>query len=93
MNANTFINNANGVPRQLYRYMTAGYNFSGPIYIPRKFNSDRNRLFFFMAHEWNHSKTPGTLQQLTVPTADQRCGDFSNTRDAAGVLQAIKDRG
>jgi len=91
MNANTFVNNASGVPRQLYRYMTAGYNFSGPVFIPRKFNSDRNKLFFFIANEWNHSKTPGTLQQLTVPTPQQRLGDFSNTRDAANVLQVIKD--
>lgn len=91
MNANTFINNATGVQRQLYRFMTAGYNFSGPIYIPHKFNTDRNKLFFFIANEWNRSKTPGTLQQLTVPTALERQGNFSQTRDAGGVPVIIKD--
>ena len=91
MNANTFVNNANGVPRQLYRYMTAGYNFSGPIYIPGKLNRDREKLFFFFAHEWNHSKVPGTLQQLTVPTAQQRQGEFAATRDSANVPVIIRD--
>ena len=87
MNANTFVNNANGVGRQLYRFMTVGYNFSGPIYVPGKFNTNKDKLFIFLSNEWNRSKQPGTLQQLTVPTAAQRGGDFSNTRDAAGVLR------
>jgi hypothetical protein len=91
MNANTFVNNTNRIPRQIYRYMTLGYNLSGPIYIPKKFNTSRDRLFFFMSEEWNRAKTPGTLQQITVPTVAQRQGDFSNTRDGAGVLQTIKD--
>jgi hypothetical protein len=91
MNANTSINNATGVQRQVYRFMTAGYNFSGPIYVPHKFNSDREKLFFFIANEWNHSKVPGTLQQLTVPTAAERLGDFSQTKDAAGVPVIIRD--
>ena len=47
MNANTFVNNATGVPRQIYRYMTLGYNVGGPIYIPGKFNRDKEKLFFF----------------------------------------------
>ena len=34
MNANTFINNYQGLQRQAYRYMTAGYTLGGPIYIP-----------------------------------------------------------
>ncbi len=91
MNANTFVNNTNGVQRQIYRYMTAGYNFSGPIYIPNKFNRDRNKLFFFVSNEWNHAKVPGTLQQLTVPTAAERTGDFSQTKDSAGVPVIIRD--
>ena len=91
MNANTFVNNANGIPRQTYRYMTLGYNIGGPIYIPKKFNANKDHLFFFMSQEWNRAKTPGTLQQITVPTAQQRMGDFSNTRDGAGVLQVIRN--
>ena len=102
MNANTFINNAQPNVRdpnsgQLvpafpqYRFMTAGYTLGGPAYIPGKFNRNKDKLFFFMSHEWNRSFTPNSVRQITVPTAAERQGDFSNTRDAAGVLQIIKD--
>ena len=102
MNANTFVNNAapnvkdpntgNLVPAfPQYRFMTAGYTLGGPAYIPHKFNSSKDKLFFFMSHEWNRSFTPNPLRQITVPTAAQRTGDFSNTRDAAGVQQIVYD--
>jgi Carboxypeptidase regulatory-like domain/TonB-dependent Receptor Plug Domain len=91
MNANTFINNLSGTQRQIYRYMDAGWTLGGPIYIPGHFNRGKDKLFGFMSQEWNHNIIPGTLHQITVPTAAQRTGDFSNTRDAAGVLQTIFD--
>jgi hypothetical protein len=91
MNANDFINNFNGRQRQTYRFMTAGMNVGGPITIPGRFNQNRDKLFGFMSLEWNRSRTPNALRQITVPTAAERAGDFSNTRDAAGVLQIIRD--
>ncbi len=102
MNANNFINNAIPTARDpntgklvpafpQYRFMTAGYTFGGPAYIPGKFNRNKDKLFFFMSHEWNRSFTPNTQRQITVPTAAERIGDFSNTRDAAGVIQTIYD--
>jgi len=99
MNANTFTNNAqpvlsNGVlaaPFPIYRYLDAGWTFGGPIYIPGKLNKNKDKLFGFMSQEWNHNIIPGTLHQITVPTAAQRTGDFSNTRDASGTLQTIYD--
>jgi hypothetical protein len=91
MNANSFINNFNSIPRSIYRFMDAGWTLGGPIYIPRLFNKNKEKLFGFMSQEWQHNIIPGTLHQITVPTAAQRTGDFSNTRDAAGVLQNIID--
>jgi len=85
MNANTFTNNISGIPRQLYRYTDAGFTLGGPIYIPGVFNRMKDKLFGFMSQEWNHNIIPGTLHQITVPTAAQRTGDFSNTRDAGGA--------
>src|SRR5262249_54741240 len=41
LNANTFFNNRQGIQRALYRYMIAGYSLGGPIYIPRKWNTDK----------------------------------------------------
>ncbi len=91
MNANSFTNNLSGIQRPIYRYMDAGWTLGGPIYIPGHFNRNKDKLFGFMSQEWNHNIIPGTLHQITVPTAAQRTGDFSNTRDASGALQTIYD--
>src|ERR1022692_3912279 len=48
LNANSFFNNKNKAIRPRYRYVTAGGSFGGPIYIPGKFNSGKNRVFFFV---------------------------------------------
>ena len=63
--------------------MDAGWTLGGPIYIPKLFNRNKEKLFGFMSQEWNHNIIPGTLHQITVPTAAQRTGDFSQTRDGA----------
>ncbi|HLH42771.1 MAG TPA: carboxypeptidase regulatory-like domain-containing protein [Bryobacteraceae bacterium] len=92
MNANTFTNNFAGIPRQEYRYMDAGWTLGGPIYIPGKVNKNKDKLFGFMSQEWNHNIIPGTLHQITVPTAAERRGDFStDARTGTGVLQTIYD--
>ncbi len=91
MNANTFTNNVAGIARPIYRYMDAGWTLGGPIYIPKVFNKNKEKLFGFMSQEWNHNIIPGTLHQITVPTAAQRTGDFSNTFDASGTFQKIYD--
>src|SRR5215471_8869207 len=79
-NANSFTNNRQGTPRQIYRFMTVGYNVGGPIYIPDKFNSDKSKLFFFVSHEWGRQRTPPAPRRITVPTALERIGDFSQTK-------------
>jgi hypothetical protein len=91
MNANTFINNASGIPIQPYRFMTAGWTFGGPIYIPGKFNTHKDKLFGFMSQEWNRNIIPNALRQITVPTAAQRTGNFAGTVNGAGVPQIIYD--
>ena len=76
-------------PFPIYRFLDAGWTLGGPIYIPGMLNKNKDKLFGFMSQEWNHNIIPGTLHQITVPTAAQRAGDFSNTRDATGALQTI----
>src|SRR5215469_7984681 len=38
MNANTFFNNRQNVPRPLYRYFVGGFSVGGPIMVPKLFN-------------------------------------------------------
>ncbi|HTM48115.1 MAG TPA: carboxypeptidase regulatory-like domain-containing protein [Bryobacteraceae bacterium] len=90
LNANAFFNNRNGLRKPIARYNTITYNIGGPIYIPGKFNRDRQKLFFF----WNQEYWPtkGTANgQVTVPTALERAGDFSQSVTLAGVLIPVRD--
>ena len=91
MNANTFINNLSGVPKAIYRYMDAGWTLGGPIYIPKVFNRNKEKLFGFMSQEWNHNVIPNVLHQITVPTAAQRQGNFAGLTDGAGQPVIIRD--
>jgi Carboxypeptidase regulatory-like domain/TonB-dependent Receptor Plug Domain len=90
-NANNFFNNQQGVARPEYRYNTTGYNLGGPIYWPGKFNSDRNKLFFFFSQEFLPTTQPGGTRVYTVPTALERSGNFSQTFDLGGNLIVVKD--
>jgi hypothetical protein len=69
-NANTFKNNANAIPRGAFKVNDFGGTVGGPII--------KDKLFFFTSYElMRHNDTPQWM--LTVPTAAQRIGDFSQT--------------
>jgi len=91
LNANSWRNNISGLPRQRYRFNQQGFNAGGPIYIPRKFNINKDKLFFFIGQDWLRQLSPQPLQTLTMPTMAQRQGDFSQTRDSGGNAVIIKD--
>jgi hypothetical protein len=90
-NANDFFSNRQGNQRGRYRFNTVGGNIGGPIYIPGKFNRDRQKLFFFFAQEYLPNQTPNGPRNYTVPTALERAGDFSQTFDKSGKLIPIID--
>lgn len=90
-NANSFFNNLNRQPKPRYRYNTWGWNLGGPVFLPGKFNTDRNKLFFFYSTEYLPTSSPGGIQRLTMPTALERQGDFSQSFNTNGVLFTIRD--
>jgi hypothetical protein len=59
-----------------YNYNQYGYDIGGPVYIPNKFNTSKEKLFFFWAQEWIDYNVEAT-NTGTVPTAAMRAGDFS----------------
>ena len=91
MNANTFFNNRSNIQRALYRFMIAGYGIGGPVYIPKVWNQDRHRLFFFISQEFTQIAQPTVTLGVNQPTAAEIGGDFSNSRDAAGRVIPILD--
>ncbi|PYQ71060.1 MAG: hypothetical protein DMG04_22495 [Acidobacteria bacterium] len=90
LNANDFFNNRNAVAKPLYRYDTAGATIGGPVPIP-KVSSSRDKLFFFYSFDGMKSLNPRPLQQVTVPTAAERAGDFSQSLDQNGRLIVVRD--
>ncbi|HEV8130317.1 MAG TPA: carboxypeptidase regulatory-like domain-containing protein [Acidobacteriota bacterium] len=88
-NANNFFNNANGVKRPRYRFNTFGGTLGGPVWLPH--DKLKDKLFFFYSLEIAQNQNPQPLRQVTVPTALERKGDFSQSRNQAGQLILIKD--
>ena len=64
------------------RYNLFGGTLGGPVI--------RNRTHFYFAYQRTQT-TNGSTQLLTVPTALQRKGDFSQTFNAAGALIRVYD--
>ena len=66
------------------RFNDFGWTLGGPIYIPRHWNSDKNKLFFFAGQEWKYNHA-GATNLTTVPTADERNGNFQTSSLAAPI--------
>ncbi len=81
----------NGLPKSTYRFFVWGYSIGGPVYIPKLFNRDKRKLFFFFSQEYTKQKPGIQNGYLNVPTAAQRAGDFSGYTDQNGVPVALTD--
>src|SRR5574340_130427 len=90
-NAANFFNNRLKQPKPRYRYNTWSYNVGGPIYIPGKFNRNRDKLFFFFSQEFWPLKQNLAISQITVPTEPERAGDFSQSLDLNSKLIVVND--
>jgi hypothetical protein len=81
LNANNWKNDRDGLARNLFRFNDLGYTIGGPVFIPNHFNRDRNKLFFFWSQEYQRQLKPQNRRDMTVPTAAERKGDFSQSVD------------
>lgn len=76
MTSNLFFSNRSGLPRTDFNHNRYGASALGPVVLPKIYNG-KNRTFYMYGYEGIRSTTPrGTV--LTVPTAKQREGDFSD---------------
>ncbi len=90
LNANNWLNNRNDLPRQLFRFNDLGFTIGGPVFIP-KLMPIRNKLFFFWSEEFQRQLRPQGARHVTVPTALERTGNFSQSVDNNGNPFTIKD--
>ena len=91
-NANRWLNNKNNVSKPLYRYNTQGGNIGWrvPVKIP-VLNPTGHELFFFYSVDDTQLLEPAPVRQWTFPTALERIGDFSQSKDTKGNLIVVKD--
>jgi len=91
-NANTWTRNhvagQNFVPP--FRYNQFGYNIGGPFYIPGKFNTGKNKIFWYWGQEWVRNRFTDQ-SSLTVPSMKMRQGDFSELLDPNNPFVTRKD--
>jgi hypothetical protein len=71
------------------RYNVFGGTVGGPVRLPGLYNG-KDKTFFFFAYEGSRRRD-GAVRTMTVPTALERAGDFSQTRTAAGALVPVFD--
>src|ERR1035438_3863683 len=83
LNANDYFNNKNKVARPRYRYVIGGASVGGPVPLPGRF---KNKVFFFVNDQYLYNGAPGSLQELTMPTALEHSGDFSQSLTVGGAL-------
>ncbi|MCL4402147.1 MAG: hypothetical protein M1436_05740, partial [Acidobacteria bacterium] len=91
LNANSFFLNRTGTSKPIYRFNSGGFSIGGPVFIPGKLNRNRDKLFFFFSEEWVRRRLYPGVRFVTTPTAQQRAGDFSDTRDLNGALIRVND--
>src|ERR1035438_4991811 len=95
MNANSYFNDLRGgqgtYSRALYRYNFYGWDFGGPVFIPHVVHG-KNKLFFFASQEYYQQLVPqASSQNIRVPTALEKAGNFSQTVDGAGKAITVTD--
>ena len=55
-----------------------GYTIGGPVFIPGKYNTNKQKTFFFFSEEWRRDRVPGQDFFTQVPSVAERGGDFSD---------------
>ena len=95
LNAAPFFNNKAGLKRPLYRHLYPGGNVSGPMPLPRFGEGGKfwlkDRAFFFFSYEKPHQITPNDPRFVTVPTALERAGNFSQSINSNNQAVFIRD--
>jgi hypothetical protein len=89
MNANLFQTNLIGGAVAPVHFNNFGGMFGGPVWIPKVYDG-RKKTFFFVSFDDTRNSNPLGNAPISVPTALERTGDFSQsftTQTVNGKLQ------
>ena len=87
LNANNWFSNRAGRAIPDFTRNVFGGTIGGPVRIPHVYNG-KDKTFFFYDYEGTKQSSAST-KTMTVPTAKERVGDFSDTRTSNGQLLSI----
>jgi hypothetical protein len=94
LNANSWTNKMNPAAigkRAPSHSVYEGYMLGGPIFIPNHYDTKRDKLFFFWSDEYQEQLIPQSQHNITLPTAAEATGNFTNSVDKNGHAITITD--
>ena len=89
LNTNNFFNNASATPVPAFTQNQFGANFGGPVVIPGLYNG-KDKMFFFVSYDGFRLRE-GLPLLFTVPTMQDRTGNFTDYVDGNGTMIPIYD--
>ena len=78
LDAGNYFTNAAGEKAPELRYNVYGFNVGGPVFIPKVYNKDKQKTFFFYNMEWRKLIQGQSLNQ-TVPLTSEYGGAFPSS--------------
>ena len=71
MDANNYFANLNGSPKPELRYNIFGFNIGGPVFIPKLYNTDKSKTFFFVNKEWRKIVQGNQVFAPAIPQSER----------------------
>jgi hypothetical protein len=84
LNAKEWFQNFKGQPKDIDKKNDYGGSFGGPVWIPKLYNGHDKSFFFFSWEQYRQKQ--GSTATSTVPTDQERAGDFSFLLNPKNVL-------
>jgi hypothetical protein len=89
LDANSWSRNLAGQSKPQNTFNQFGYILSGPVYIPKTFNTNRDKLFFLFSQEYIRYRQEA-FSQVVVPTLAMRRGDFSELLSTNPLFTGVR---
>ena len=90
LDANSYFFNQVGKAKALNRLNTYGFNVGGPVFIPKVYNTKKDKTFFFYNMEWRKLKQGGSLNQV-VPLTSAYGGNLGSTAIHVPLASQLSD--
>jgi hypothetical protein len=78
LDANYSFNKPLDIPRGVNHHNDYGFTIGGPIFIPKAYNTDKKKTFFFWSEEWRKITTPAS-DSFPVATAAELNGVIADS--------------